>query len=263
MVRGIAEAARAFGDTGYRDAAVSGAEFLFTKLYREGRVFRSYKHGSARIAGYLEDYASLGLAALAVYELTFDREWLERAREMGAAIVRWFWSNDTGAFYDTASDHETLITRPRDIPDNAMPSGTSLAVELLLRLAELFDDAEARRRATYVVESLAQSMTRFPTAFGNLLGSADMIVHGAVELAIVGAVGSPDFTALERTAAESYVPSLVIAGGEPAAEVALLAGRTARDGRATAYVCRGYTCDEPATSGEMLAEQLARAAQQP
>ncbi|HEY4218922.1 MAG TPA: thioredoxin domain-containing protein [Gemmatimonadaceae bacterium] len=262
MVRGIAEAARAFGSDEYRGVAVAGAEFLFTKLYRDGRVFRSYKQGSARIAGYLEDYASLGLAALSLYELTFDRQWLDRARELGVASVRWFWSDETGAFYDTASDHETLITRPRDIPDNAVPSGTSLVAELLLRLSELLDDADARRRATYVVESLAPSMARFPTAFGNLLGSADMIVHGAVELAIVGDPHAADFMSLERIAAETYVPSLVAAGGAATTDVALLADRTMRDGRATAYVCRGYACDEPATSGEMLATQLSVAARQ-
>jgi uncharacterized protein YyaL (SSP411 family) len=256
MVRGIAEAARAFGSEVYRDVAVTSAEFLFDKLQRDGRVLRSYKNGSARLGGYLEDYASLGLAAIAVYELTFDVAWLERAREIGAATVKWFWSDETGAFYDTASDHEQLITRPREIPDNAVPSGTSLAVELLLRLAELFDDAPARRRATYVAETLAPSMARFPTAFGHLLGSADMIVNGAVEVAIAGERASADFGALERAAGEQYVPSLVLAGGETAG-IALLAGREMRDGRAAAYVCRNYACDEPATSAEMLVAQLA------
>ena len=96
-----------------------------------------------------------------------------------------------------------------------MPSGTSLAVELLVRLAELLHDADARRRATYVVETLAPSMARYPSAFGHMLGTADMLINGAVELAIVGDVGSADFEALERAAAERYVPSLVIAGGAP------------------------------------------------
>ncbi|MEO6877069.1 MAG: thioredoxin domain-containing protein, partial [Gemmatimonadaceae bacterium] len=257
MVRGIAEAARAFDNDAYRKVAVESAEFLFTKLQRDGRVLRSYKNGTARIAGYLEDHASLGLASIAVYELTFDATWLARAREIGDAMVKWFWSDEAGAFYDTASDHEQLITRPREISDNAMPSGTSLAVELLLRLAELFDDAPARQRATYVAETLAPSMARFPTAFGHLLGSADMIVNGAVEVAIAGDPASADFVALERAAGEQYVPSLVLAGGEAPSGIALLAGREMRSGRAAAYVCRNYACNEPAASAEMLAAQLA------
>jgi hypothetical protein len=261
MVRGIAEAARVFGDELYRSLALDTATFLFDAMVKDGRVFRSYKDGRARIAGYLEDHASLGLAALSVYELTFDERWLERARELSAACVRWFWDDTTSAFYDTASDQETLITRPRDFTDNATPSGTSLAVELLARLAELLHDVDARRRATYVVESLAPAIQRYPMAFGHLLTSADMLVNGAVELAIVGDPAADDFNALERAAADVYVPSLVIAGGEPRSDekIALLAARPMRDGRATAYVCRGYTCDEPATSANLLSEQLERA----
>jgi uncharacterized protein YyaL (SSP411 family) len=258
MVRGVAEAARAFDDDGYRSIAVGSATFLFDALCRDGRVFRSYKDGRARIAGYLEDYASLGLAALALYELTFDTNWLDRARAMGDATVQWFWSDHTSAFHDTASDHESLITRPREVADNATPSGTSLAVELLVRLAEVLHDVDGRRRATYVVETLAPAIGRYPSAFGHLLGAADMLINGAVEVAIVGAVGAPDFVALERTLADQYVPSLVLAGGAPRNDdsIALLTGREARGGQATAYVCRGYTCDEPATSSERLAAQL-------
>ena len=261
MVRGIAEAGRVFGNDAYRLLAVDTATFLFEVMVKDGRVFRSYKDGRARIAGYLEDHAAVGLAALSVYELTFDDRWLDRARELGDTCVRWFWDDTTDAFYDTASDHETLITRPRDITDNATPSGTSLAVELLVRLSELLHDVEARRRATYVVETLAPSIQRYPMAFGHMLASADMLVNGAVELAIVGDPAADDFNALERAAADVYVPSLVMAGGEPRSDgkVALLSDRPMRNERATAYVCRSYACEEPATSARLLVDQLERA----
>jgi hypothetical protein len=259
MVRGIAEAARAFDSDRYRAVGVESAEFLFGTLVRDQRVLRSYKDGRARITGYLEDYASLGLAALAVYEITFDEQWLHRARDVGAAMVQWFWDTASHSFFDTASDHETLITRPRDVTDNATPSGTSLAAELLIRLAELFGDAEARGLATDVVESLAPAVARYPSAFGHLLGSVDMLVNGAVELAIVGNPTSPEFSALEGAAAAVYVPSLVISGGEPQKGVALLEGREALGGQATAYVCRNYACDQPATTAAMLGEQLSHA----
>src|SRR6185503_1674585 len=196
MVCGIAEAARAFDSEDYRRVAIESAEFLFERLVENGRVLRSFKDGRARITGFLEDHAALGLAAIAVYEITFDSRWLERARELASSVVRWFWDDEAGAFYDTASDHEALITRPREITDNATPSGTSLAVELLLRIAELFDDADARRRATHVLESIAPAIARYPTAFGHMLGCADMVVNGAVELAIVGDPSSDDFRAM-------------------------------------------------------------------
>ena len=260
LVRAIAEAARAFGDASYRRAALEGATFLFESVLEEGRVYRSYKNGRARIAGYLEDYASLGLAALAVYELTFDAAWLERARELSETMVRWFWDDDAGVFYDTASDQEQLITRPREVSDNATPSGSSLAAELLARLAELLRDVDARRRATWIVETIAPAIARYPSAFGHLLGVADMLINGAVELAIVGDPDAADFRALDRVAAEHYVPALVLAGGRADDSIALLEGRAARDGRATAYVCRNYACEEPALTPEALGDQLRRAA---
>jgi uncharacterized protein len=251
MLRAIAEAARAFGRDDHRALALRSASMLFGTVVRDGRVLRTEK-----IPGFLEDHAALGLAALAVYELTFDHRWLDEAQVLGESIVEWF-GDAGGGFFDTASDHETLITRPRDPTDNATPSGTSLAAELLMRLGELLGDEGMRRRAARVVETWAEPMQRYPSAFGHLLTVADMLVDGAVELALVGDPASQEFRALERTAAERYVPSLVVAGGEGRDNsAALLAGREMREGRATAYVCRSYACDEPVTSPEALVRQL-------
>jgi uncharacterized protein YyaL (SSP411 family) len=264
MLRGLAEAARAFGVAEYRALALRNGEFLFREMVRDRgpgdglRVMRSYKDGDAKIGGFLEDHAALGLAALALYELTFDRVWLDRARGLAASVVRWFWDDETGAFYDTPHDHERLITRPRDVTDNATPSGTSLATELLLRLSELLQDPDMRRRATYLLETLAEPMAQHPSAFGHMLGTAAMAIRGAVELALVGDPARADFRALADAAADQYVPALVIAGGRPGEtdDVALLAGRPATGGRATAYLCRQYACDAPVTEPSALGDQL-------
>src|SRR5450759_1979742 len=130
-------------------------------------------------------------------------------------MIEWFWDNEVEAFFDTARDAEQLITRPRDVTDNATPSGTSLAIELLLYLAELQQNSEYRRRAVLALETIADPMLRFPTAFGHLLGCADMELYGAIEVALVGEISHPGFRVLERTVAEQYVPSLVLAGGGP------------------------------------------------
>jgi uncharacterized protein len=232
-------------------SATAGRQKAFASCARTRAERREF-------GGFLEDYASLGLAAQALYELTFDRVWLDRARRLASSIVRWFWDDEIGAFYDTPHDHERLITRPRDVTDNATPSGTSLATELLLRLSELMQDADLRRRATYVLETLAEPMAQHPSAFGHLLGAADMAVRGAVELALVGDPARPDFRALAEVAAGHYVPALVIAGGPAgqADDVALLAGRPPTGDRATAYLCRHYSCEAPATEPAELEDQL-------
>ena len=223
---------------------------------------RSHKEGVTRITGFLEDHAAVALGFLAVYELTFDERWVVRAREIADAMIEWFWDDETGAFFDTAKDAEQLITRPRDVTDNATPSGTSLAVELLLILSELQQDAEYRRRAAFTLEALAEPITRFPTAFGHLLGCADMETNGAIEVALVGDAKSAAFKALEQAVAERYVPSLVLAGGpaRKGSHVKLLENRPLVENKPTAYVCRGYSCDRPVTMPDALSDRLENAA---
>jgi uncharacterized protein YyaL (SSP411 family) len=267
MVRGIAEAARAFGRDDYRALAVRTGEFLLREMVREGRVMRSHTAGVTRIPGYLDDHAAVALAFLDLYGLTFDARWLDAARAIAAALDAAFWDDRTGAYYDTASDHEALLTRPRDFTDNAIPSGTSLAVDLLLRLAELLGEPARRERAMRVLETLSESLARYAPAFGHLLGTADMAVHGAVEVALAGDPAADDFRALAQAVGCAYAPSLVLAGGSPtdaAAEtIALLAHKPVRDGHATAYVCRHYLCEEPTTDPGDLPAQLAHVSRSP
>ena len=266
MVRAIAEAARAFDDPDLEGLALNAGTFLLRSMTRPAsdgadagtlRVWRSFKDGEARIPGFLEDHAAVGLAFLALHELTLDHAWLERARQLADACIAHFWDDATASFHDSADDAEQLVVRPRDPTDNATPSGTSLATELLARLAEVYADADYRRRATFVVESLAEPMAQHPTAFGHLLGVAELLTFGAVELALVGDPARDDTRALQRAAASLYTAPLVMAGGAERADVALLEGRAAVGGRATAYVCRNYTCDVPAQEPEVLRAQLA------
>jgi uncharacterized protein YyaL (SSP411 family) len=262
MLRGVATAARVLARADFGKLAIRNAEFLSREMVRKGRVMRSHKEGVTRISGFLEDHAAIANGFLAMYELTFDERWVDRAREIADAMIEWFWDDHTGAFFDTARDAEQLITRPRDVTDNATPSGTSLAVELLLHLSELQQDAEYRRRAVFTVETLVEPITRYPTAFGHLLGAADMEINGAIEVALVGDTTSAAFKALEQAVAEQYVPSLMLAGGEAgkSSHIKLLQDRPLVDGKSTAYVCRGYSCDRPVTTPDALSDQLENAA---
>jgi hypothetical protein len=263
MVRALADGARAFDEPEWRAEAVRHGDFLFREMVRDGRVMRVHKDGVTKGAGFLEDYAAVALAALALYELTFDAQWLERARAVGAQMVRWFWDDGIGAFFDTAHDHESLIARPRELTDNAVPAGSSLAAELLLRLGYVLGGEDDVRRGTWVIETLGEAMYRYPTAFGYALGVAELSVHGAAEVAIVGARGGEDFEALVRETGTRYLPSLVLAAGaspSTVAEIPLLRDRPAIGGRASAYVCRDNVCDAPVTDARALGEQLERAA---
>ncbi len=258
MLRAVADGARAFQDAAWREHALAAARFLRDEMVRGGRAFRTWRKGVAKIGGYLEDHAALALGFIAVHQLTLDREWLDQAFQLHARCVEQFWDDAHGAWFDTAADAEPLVTRPRDVADNAVPSGTSLAVELDLIVAVLRGDAESRRRAAYVLATLAEPMQRSPLAFGHLLGAGDLDVYGAVEVAIVG---DPDTAAardLARAAAAVYVPSLVQVGGVPRADepLPLLRHRDGGPRGAQAFVCRASACHAPTGSAETLTTQL-------
>jgi len=263
MLRAVAEGARAFGDAALRDDALAAARFLRSEMLLEGRAFRSWRDGLARLPGFLEDHAALALGFLAVYQLTFDRLWLDAALELHASCVNWFWSDESGAWFDTAHDAEPLITRPRDVTDNAIPSGTSLAVELDLAVSVLRGDPATARRAGYVLATLAEPLRQSPMAFGHLLGAADLALHGATELAVAGDPDDATFRALTSAAAALYVPSLVLVGGTGAAvaDLPLLDGRAASGDGARAFVCRHFTCALPTSDPAVLRAQLIAARQ--
>ena len=261
MLRSFALATRVTGREDYRAAARKNAAFVLEKLKENGRLRRSYKDGRARFNGYLEDYAAFADGLVALYEATFETRWLLEADALGDAMTELFWDEAGKTFYDTPADHETLVTRPRDVYDNAAPSGTSMAVDVLLKLGVLLDRNDYRQKAEAVLEASNGGMERVPGAFGRLLCTLDFSVGGVREIALVGDPEAPDTKALIGTIYSRYLPNKVVAGRAPdddeaAGLIRLLADRPLRDGRATAYVCEGHACKTPATDPEELAGQL-------
>jgi uncharacterized protein YyaL (SSP411 family) len=262
MLHAFAEAARAFESHEYRRIAVASAEFLVGRLRTEdGRLARTYKDGRAKIPGFLEDHALLAEALVAVYETTWDERWLREARTLADQVLQSFWDEEQGIFFDTAADAEQLVIRPRDLFDNATPSGNSAAVNALLRLAELVGDERYSRVARRVLESLADTMARVPAGFGHLLSALDFHLATPTEVAFVGTPGEAETDALLRVVGRAYLPNTVTAlrraresGDEEL--IPLLRGRTAREGRATAYVCERFACQQPVTDPAALAAQL-------
>jgi uncharacterized protein YyaL (SSP411 family) len=262
MLRAFAEAAAALGRDDYHRAAEANAEFVLGTLRREGRLLRTYKDGRAHLNAFLEDYSFYADGLLALYQATLDPRWYREARALADAMLDLFWDPAEQTFFDTARDHEQLVSRPRDVYDNATPSGTSVAADVLLRLASLADQPRYREHAEQVLRSLGEAAARVPTGFGRLLSALDFALATSQEVAIVGDPGAPDTAALLSVVRERYRPNTVLAlttgpGDALAAELPLLADRPRRDGQATAYVCEHYACQMPTTDPEELRRQLA------
>jgi len=257
-IAAFAEAARVLTRDDWRVAAERAADLFLTRLRdADGRLRRSYKDGQARQQGVLEDYANTADALLALYETTFDERWFVAARELADAMLDHF-ADPAGGFFDTADDHETLITRPKGLQDNALPSGNAMAALVLLRLAALTGEGRYRSGAESTLRLVTPVAARYPTAFAQWLLGMQLALGRIDELAIVGAAGEAATQALLAVARESHRPNLVVAvSAEPdASAVPLLRDRAALDGRATAYVCHGFACLRPVTEPAELAAQL-------
>jgi uncharacterized protein YyaL (SSP411 family) len=259
--RAFAEAGRVLGRADYLGAARAAAEFVLSALVDgDGRLLRTWKDGRARLKGYLEDYAMAAAALVELYEATFERRWLDAARRLADDLLRLFWDDAVDGFYDTGTDHERLIVRPRNLFDNAVPSGSSTAIETLLRLAVLTGERAYEARAVTALRAVADLMARYPTGFGRFLCAHDFHLGPVTEVALVVPPGS-DPEPLLREVFGRYLPNRVVAGardGDRAAAtgIPLLEGRRAVDGQPTAFVCRNYACDLPTTDAAALGRQL-------
>ena len=254
----FAEAHRLGLGSTYLDAAVAAAGPILGGLFDTGtgRLMRSWKDGRATGEGVLEDYADLADGLLALYEATFVEQWFAAARQLGDAILGHF-VDPGGGFFDTANDHERLITRPKDVQDNAVPSGGAMATHVLLRLHALTGDGRYRTAADAAIASVTPLAARYPTAFAKWLTAIDFALADVVEIAIVGEPAGPATRELIAVAERVVDVRVLAVSGDPAGSlVPLLADRIAIDGRPTAYVCRGFACQMPVTSAEALRSQL-------
>jgi hypothetical protein len=264
MLTSVAEAANILGRDDYRRVAARCADFLLENLIDgEGRLLRTYKNGKAKLNAYLEDYAYLSEALLAVYEATFELKYFEQARALVDRMTAQFWDDADVGFFFTSSDHEKLITRTKDYFDNAMPSGNSAAAMVLLKLGLLTQEHDYQQRAAGTLRSVRQAMVRYASGFGYMLCALDCYLSESKEIAIVGPTDSHEVRLFIEEIYSRFLPNKVVAAAEPGDEhaveaIKLLAGRTPVGGQATTYVCRDYICLAPATTPQELADRLAR-----
>ena len=255
MLRSFAEAANALGREDYREAAVRNAEFLLSRLRRDGRLLRSYKEGRARFNAYLEDYAYLIDGLLSLYEASFDPLWIMEAETLAESLISRFWDKSGDGFYFTSEDHEALIHRPKEFYDHAVPSGNSVAAHALLRLWKFTGNDRWSSYSVTIFKRMIAPMRQHPGAFAHLLCALDFYLAQPREIAVVGRPKDPETKELLGEIFGFYLPNKVVACGSNA-ETFLLREKPQVDGLATVYVCENYTCKAPVTTPGELRQTL-------
>ena len=263
MLRAFAETGAALGREDYLDAARANAAFLLDTM-RDGnrRILRTWRNGEAKLNGYLEDYACLADGLLALHEATLEPRWLQEAVSVADGMIALFWDDAVGGFYDTGSDHETLVIRPRDVFDNAQPCGGSVASDVLLRLGVVTGNDDFSTKGATPLRAMQQLLGRAPAATGHWLGALDFYVSLPREIVIVGPTENSVTGQMLDEVSQRFMPNRVLVGvadpaNPPLKDSPLLEQRVMQDGRPTAYVCENYACQLPVTDAAALAQQLA------
>lgn len=266
MLTAFAEAGRVLDRPDYTAAAVKNGQFLYRTMRQEdGRLLRTWKataedgSGDAKYNGYLEDYAFLGEGLLALYQTTFDEQWYVWAEELSDLILNHFQDEENWGFFDTSDDHETLIYRPKDVQDNALPSGNAAAVDFFLKLYLLSGKSVLRTAADKGMQAMGELLLQYPNGFGNWLGAAATGFAESKEIAIVGDPTTAETRNLIDQARQGYRPHDVVAlkpDPEKESRLPLLSGKGLVNQRPAAYVCRRFACQNPVTTPTELADML-------
>jgi uncharacterized protein len=265
MISALALGGAVLEEPRYAQAARRAADFTLSRLLNPetGRLLRRYRQGSAAIPGFLEDYALFTQALLDLYEAQFDRrdlEWAVRLAEKQSAL---FEDSAGGGFFQSPADDSNLVLRLKEDYDGAEPSGNSIAIINLLRLAQFTGRVDFRGSAERALAAFATRLARVPVALPAMLTACEFYLAEPRQIVIAGPRDSAGTLALLRAFHARFVANRIVllvdtdetrralAAGIPAIETMQPGG-----GRPSAYVCRNYTCQLPVTEAAELAELL-------
>jgi uncharacterized protein YyaL (SSP411 family) len=265
MVDAFALAAQVFDKPEYAAAACRAADFVLTRMRTpDGRLLRTTFAGAeAKLNGYLEDYSFMINALVTLYEATFEPRWIEAALDLSKVMVDQFWDPAKGGFFYTGRDHESLIVRTKDPQDNATPSGNSMAVTALLRLAKLTGRADLQDKAEAGLRFFRGLMANQPMAAGQMLIALDFHLGTVQEFAIVGNPKAEETQRVLRAIRTGFRPNKVVAMKTDKEDsvsddklIPLLASKKSA-GTVTTFICENFACQAPLMGAEMVEKTLA------
>ena len=259
MIRGMAMGYQLTAKPEYLEACEKSAEFVLTTLSQDnGLLLRTYRSGKSHLNAYLEDYSYFIAGLIALYEASFESRWLTEAERLAHIMIDQFGDDAGDGFFFTGKAHETLIVQSKSAYDGATPSGASMAIHSLLRLAKHLDNPEFHDKAVETLKLYFHQMEGMPSGSGQLLCELAFLLSTPKEIAIVGEKGDAKTEAMLAALHGTYQPNKIVALSESADGqiLPLLAGKTQVDDTATAYVCENYACQAPTTDVEAFVELL-------
>jgi len=255
MIAAFAKAAAGLGEPQYALAAKNAADFIWDKLRdKDGRLLKRYRDGEAGLPAHLDDYAFLVWGLLELYEAEFDPVYLQRAIDLNALMLEEFWDDQNGGLYFTAEGQIDLIVRSKEIYDGAIPSGNSVAVLNLLRIGRMTANPDLEVKARLIGSAFSNQVSSVPVGHTQLLSAMLFAFGPAYEVVITGDAEAADTKTMLEVLNLNYNPNKItlfrpVNNEKPSiTELAeFTKSQIPIDGKATAYVCKDYTCSAPTT----------------
>ncbi|MGN7985761.1 thioredoxin domain-containing protein [Pedobacter sp. 22226] len=250
MIKALADAAQILSQSGYYEKASAAASFILNHLKSEkGGLYRNYKNGKASITGFLDDYAFLTEALIALYEYDFDEKWLEEAKLLTDYVIANFTDPDSPMFFYTSAESEDLIARKHEVMDNVIPASNSVMAQNLKKLGVLFDIEEYAEKASAMLAAVQPKIKTYGSAYSNWAIQLLNEVYGINEIAITGL--ETDVIKLELSS--HYIPNKITLGGTKS-NLPLLKGKQSNETKV--YICRNKVCQLPVNTVEDALEYL-------
>lgn len=243
MIAALAKAARLFDRPEYLNAAERVADFLLTEMQENGRLMHRWREGHAAVSGQLTDYAFLIRGLLELYETALDSRWLDTAIDLNRTVLEHFSDEENGGFFQTADDSEKLLIRPKSLYDGAVPSGSSVQVMNLMKLARLTEQTELESAAEQTLLAFAADLNRAPSAFSEALQGLLFAKSPSLDIAVEGDLNTAKTQELLCAVRSVYLPNKTIQFKETTNEPCV-------------RICRNFSCDQPLSDPEAVRNAL-------
>jgi uncharacterized protein YyaL (SSP411 family) len=255
-IRGLAIAGLALDRSDLIESAGKSAEFIRQTMMVDGRLLASFKDGQARFPAYLDDHAFLLDALLELLQTKWSDSNLELAIELAELLLEHFYDQETGGFFFTADDHETLMHRPKPLADEAVPSGNGVAAVALQRLGFLLGEPRYLDAAESTLRNAWRAMDEYPHGHVSLLTALEEYVDHPEIIIMRG--DAAEISRWRASAAAIYAPRRLVFAIDSKTEglPGSLADRKPVPGETIAYRCVGSHCSLPISSWEALAAAL-------
>ena len=262
MIAAFAKAAQAFDQPKYSDAARKATEFLLKNMKTaEGRLLHRFRDGEVAIAGNVDDYAFFILGLIELYEATFIIKYLSEAVQLQEVMNKHFWDTESGGFFFTADDSEQLLVRQKEVRDGAVPSGNSIGLLNLVRLARSTGETEFESKAAQMTKALSSEVAGIPSQNAMFLTALDFLLGPSYEIVIAGDPRSQDTINMLKVLRTEFIPNKIIhlkATNDSDLQklASFIQDIKPIDKKATAYVCRNFACSTPTTDLNQLRKMI-------